>query len=81
MLWGRMLHRRLEGRLKLFNSYCLPSVVGQSCQDFKWLIYFDALAPSNFIEKMRGSRSALGEHRNPGAERMVCAGSGIALEG
>ena len=74
MLWGRMLHRRLEGRLKLFNSYCLPSVVGQSCQDFKWLIYFDALAPSNFIERMRCFRSALGEHRNPGGNEWYVPG-------
>jgi hypothetical protein len=43
----------LEYRLKLFNSYCLPSIIGQSCQDFKWLIYFDALAPGDFIERMR----------------------------
>jgi hypothetical protein len=50
---GADLNRWLEYRLKLFNSYCLPSVVGQSCQDFKWLIYFDALAPGDFIERMR----------------------------
>jgi hypothetical protein len=50
---GQDVPRWLEDRLKLFNSYCLPSVVGQSCQDFRWLIYFDTLAPSNFIERMR----------------------------
>jgi hypothetical protein len=51
---GPDVHRWLEDRLKLFNSYCLPSVVGQSSQDFRWLIYFDALAPGDFIERMRG---------------------------
>lgn len=43
----------LEDRLKLFNSYCLPSVVGQSCQDFKWLISLDALTPADFLARMR----------------------------
>ena len=43
----------LEERLELFNSYCLPSVTGQSCQDFTWLIYFDALSPGDIIARMR----------------------------
>jgi hypothetical protein len=43
----------LENRLGIFLSYCLPSVVAQSCQDFQWLIYFDACVPADFLQKMR----------------------------
>ena len=46
-------HEWLEHRLKLFRSYCLPSVVGQSCQDFRWFICFDVRAPGEFVAKMR----------------------------
>ena len=42
----------LENRLELFKAYCLPSIIAQSCQDFDWLIYFDAETPANFIEKI-----------------------------
>ena len=28
-------------RLDLFDTYCYPSIVNQTCQDFEWLIFFD----------------------------------------
>jgi hypothetical protein len=31
----------LKRRFELFNNYCFPSIQGQSCQDFKWLVLFD----------------------------------------
>jgi Putative rhamnosyl transferase len=32
----------LEDRLRLFDSYCLPSVAGQTGSDFLWHVYCDA---------------------------------------
>ena len=32
----------LENRIKLFKQFCLPSVIGQSNKNFKWLIYFQS---------------------------------------
>lgn len=29
-------------RLKLFDKFCYPSIVNQTCQNFDWLIFFDA---------------------------------------
>jgi hypothetical protein len=31
----------MEDRIQLFKNYCLPSVVAQTNQNFKWLLYFD----------------------------------------
>lgn len=31
----------LKERIQLFEKYCFPSVVGQSCKNFKWLIFFE----------------------------------------
>jgi hypothetical protein len=31
----------LEHRLDLFETFCLPSVAGQTCQNFEWLVWFD----------------------------------------
>ncbi|EFL52490.1 conserved hypothetical protein [Solidesulfovibrio fructosivorans JJ]] len=38
----------LAERFELFNTFCLPSVVGQQCQDFVWLVLFDAETPEKF---------------------------------
>lgn len=40
----------LEHRLRLFSSYCLPSVAHQSCQDFRWLLLMDRDTPASFFE-------------------------------
>lgn len=48
----------LKNRIVLFRTYCLPSVVSQSCRDFKWLIFVDDQTPSVYldeIEEMLGS--------------------------
>ena len=31
----------LQNRFKIFNSYCLPSILNQSEKNFNWLLYFD----------------------------------------
>lgn len=43
----------LTHRLALFRSFCFPSVVGQSVQDFKWLVFFDKDTPSRFHPTIR----------------------------
>lgn len=44
----------LEHRFRLFEEYCLPSVMAQTCTDFKWLCLFDADTPPGYIEKIEG---------------------------
>lgn len=39
-----------RNRVGLFRVYCLPSVLNQSCVDFKWLIFFDSDTPEEFRE-------------------------------
>ncbi|MFP5260006.1 MAG: glycosyltransferase [Acidobacteriota bacterium] len=38
----------LAERFELFTTFCLPSVRGQECQDFTWLVLFDAQTPAPF---------------------------------
>ena len=42
----------LEGRFKLFETYCLPSVKAQTCKNFKWLVYFDIDTPQLFKSRI-----------------------------
>ncbi len=35
----------LKSRIRLFEDFCYPSVKGQSCQNFKWLVLFDQKSP------------------------------------
>jgi len=42
-----------EDRLKLFEEYCLPSVINQTTHSFKWLLYFDKSSPSHIIEQIK----------------------------
>ena len=38
----------LERRLQLFKDWALPSVLGQSTQDFKWLLLMNAETPTKY---------------------------------
>lgn len=38
----------LEHRYELFERFCWPSIVGQSNQDFQWLVFFDIDTPEKF---------------------------------
>lgn len=38
----------LAYRLNLFETYCLPSVVAQTEQNFKWIILVDKETPKEF---------------------------------
>jgi hypothetical protein len=42
----------LEHRFKLFETYCLPSVIGQSSQNFTWLVFFDLYTPNIFKQRI-----------------------------
>ena len=42
----------LANRLELFERYCLPSMQGQSSEDFTWLVFFDADSPGWFRNKI-----------------------------
>lgn len=44
----------IEERLKLFETYALPSVIGQTCQDFTWILLVDSKTPDSYREKMMG---------------------------
>ena len=44
--------RWLEFRLKLFETFCLPSVRGQTNQDFSWLLLCNADTPPEFKRRM-----------------------------
>ncbi len=40
-------------RFSLFENICFPSVVGQTNQNFKWLVFFDRDMDSQFQEKVQ----------------------------
>ncbi len=42
----------LEHRFALFETYCLPSVMNQSCDGFEWCIYFDVATPQSFRRRV-----------------------------
>lgn len=62
-LWQYDKHnRRIEGtkwlekRLVLFESYCFPSVVGQSFQNFTWILLCDENTPLEYRERIKEYR-------------------------
>ena len=42
----------LSHRFKLFENYCLPSIVNQENKNFIWLVYFDQDTDKLFINKI-----------------------------
>lgn len=47
----------IRKRLKLFETYCLPSVAGQTCQEFRWILLVDADTPANLRERIKTYRN------------------------
>lgn len=45
-------HAWLCDRFCLFERYCFPSIISQTNQNFKWLVFFDINTPSPFKEKI-----------------------------
>ena len=46
----------LAERFALFERYCLPSVAGQTCRNFHWILYFDAATPPEFRDRIEACR-------------------------
>lgn len=42
----------LSHRFDLFEKYCLPSIVAQSCKDFVWIVLFDSTTPDIYKNKI-----------------------------
>ena len=42
----------LQYRFDLFEKYCMPSIINQTCQNFKWLVLFDAHTPESFKRRI-----------------------------
>jgi hypothetical protein len=51
----RLSEDYLTHRLALFERYCLPSVAGQTCDAFRWVIFFDEETPSGIKKKVAAS--------------------------
>jgi len=43
----------LEHRVQLFERLCLPSVITQSCQNFKWLVFFNSASRETLLARIR----------------------------
>jgi len=48
----------LRNRVLLFESYCVPSVLAQTEQNFRWIIYFDPESPDWLKEQIRSHDEA-----------------------
>lgn len=49
----------LAHREKIFRTICLPSVKGQTQNNFTWILYFDVNTPALFLESLQKELSAL----------------------
>lgn len=47
----------LDDRLRLFESYCLPSVAAQTDQNFSWYLYFDDSTPQKYLDRVTAAIS------------------------
>lgn len=47
----------IRKRLELFETYCLPSVAGQTCQEFRWILLVDADTPVDLRERIKAYRN------------------------
>ncbi len=56
---GKTIDREkwLKRRMWLFETYCLPSVLGQTCRDFLWILLVDEDTPVVYREKIKKYRA------------------------
>jgi hypothetical protein len=45
----------LDGRMRLFEDYCLPTVHQQSCRDFRWKVFCDKETDLAVLERIRSA--------------------------
>lgn len=45
----------MEHRIALFNTFCVPSIAGQTEKDFKWLIYCDTATDKRYVQQIEES--------------------------
>jgi hypothetical protein len=79
----------LEQRLRLLEAYCLPGIAGQTCQDFRWVLFCDESTDrtvvDRLIELMRpvaGAEVVLLGSRRPGLAHVLAraaAGSRVVV--
>lgn len=43
----------IAGRMELFEQYCLPSVMAQTCKEFRWVLLCDDMTPEWVRERLR----------------------------
>lgn len=43
----------LKQRFELFELFCLPSIINQTCSNFQWIVLFDANTPDCYKEKIK----------------------------
>lgn len=46
----------LKERLELFETYTLPSIINQSCQDFTWILLCDENTPVEYRDRIKSYR-------------------------
>ena len=44
----------LDHRFSIFEKYCLASIIGQTCKDFKWIVLFDSKTPDEYKTRIEG---------------------------
>src|SRR5690554_1070145 len=42
-----------KDRIKLFEKYCLPSVLNQRNQNFSWVIFMDRATPAKMVDELK----------------------------
>ncbi len=52
--WQEFPREWLDTRLDLFEQFCLPTVVGQTSPDFRWLVFCDETTHPECLERLRG---------------------------
>lgn len=50
----------LDERFRLFEAYCLPSIVGQTCQHFDWVIFVSDQTPEVYLQRLQQLTLAYG---------------------
>ena len=46
----------LEQRFEVFDKFCLPSIVGQVCKDFEWIVLVDSMTPQVYKDRIESYR-------------------------